>query len=382
MSATAMTYRPAILTLRFLQGVVVLGGITLVAGLLQAPQRTWVSILLFSYYLVGLGLGGLLMVALHYVTGARWSVPIRRVPEAMTSVLPLAAIGLLAAFLCQPGLYSWSTPEYANGIHSPLQHLWLSRPFFLIRAVLYLAVWMAFATAVVRTSRRQDSSADSAPTSRNVRLSAAFLVAFGITCWLASCDWIMSLEPDWASTIFGVYSFAGLFLSALAAAILLVLYLRQNSSLKSAVNFEQLHDLGTLLFSFSCFWMYTWFCQYMLIWYVNNPEETVYYRVRWQGNWPVLLFLDLGLNWAVPFCVLLFRSAKRSPVILGSVAFVVLVGRWVDLSLMILPTQAGASVVPGAIEVGLLVGTVGLFILVVFRALGQASLVPPEEHAR
>ena len=161
----------------------------------------------------------------------------------------------------------------------------------------------------------------------------------GSHCWLASHDWIMSLEPEWTSTMFGVYNFAGLFLSSLAATTLLVVWLSSRGDSTFRVTKSQLHDLGTLLFAFSSFWMYLWFCQYWLIWYVNIPEETAYFVRRSHGNWPVLSLLNLTFNWGVPFVVLLFRSAKRSPRILGIVALVVLIGRWLDLTLMIFPSQ-------------------------------------------
>jgi hypothetical protein len=354
----------------------VMGGVALATGLTVAPQRTWANLLLVSYYLADLGLGGLVLVALLYVTGARWSLPLRRIPEAMTAVLPLAALGLMAVFLGHLSLYPWAGARSAEAYESPLHHLWLSRPFFILRALAYLLLWSVFAVVIVRNSRQQDRDSDPARARRNIRLSAAFLVVFGITCWLASNDWIMSLEPQWASTIFAVYNFAGLFVSALAAVILLALPLRARSALKGFVTEDHLHDLGTLLFSFSSFWMYTWFCQYLLIWYVNNPEETAYLRQRWQGNWPAFLFLDLVLNWGIPFLVLLFRSAKRSPFILGTMAFSVLIGRWVDLSLMIMPSQSQAVPIPGWIEAGLYLGAVGIFVLVFFLTLSKASLVP------
>jgi hypothetical protein len=376
MNTGELTYRlPANAVLLFL-GMATLGAVTLAAGLFLSPPRTWINVLLVSYYLVGLGLGGLLLVALHYVTGARWSLAVRRVPESMTAVLPVAAVGLAAVLLCRPSLYSWAVSSSPHGSDSPLHHLWLNRPFFLLRSLAYLALWLAFAGAIVRNSQRQDLNSDPAPTGKNIRLSAAFLVVFGVTCWLASDDWIMSLEPEWASTVFGVYNFAGLFLSALAAVGFAVVWLRRYSPLRIVLNDDHLHDLGTLLFAFSSFWMYIWFCQYLLIWYVNNPEETIYYRRRWEGNWPAVWILDLALNFGIPFLGLLSRSAKRNPWVLGTVAFAVLVGRWVDLVVMIFPSQANADPLPGALEVGLFVGAAGLFGLVVFRALSRASLVP------
>jgi hypothetical protein len=376
MTAKELTDRLPAKVVVLLAGLAILGGVSLAAGLSRETQRTWIGVLLVSYYLIGVGLAGLLLVAFHYVTGARWSVPILRVPEAMTVALPLAAAGLAAVLVCSPSLYVWWTSPRSDD--SPLHHLWLQRPFFLVRALFYVAAWLTFAVAIVRHSRRLDSDDSATQTRKAIRLSAAFLVVFGITYWLASYDWIMSLEPGWASTIFGVYNFAGLFLSGLAAVILLVLWLRRYS-LGTVVNGDHLHDLGTLLFSFCSFWMYTWFCQYLLIWYVNNPEETAYLRQRWEGPWPALMLLDVAANWAIPFLILLFRAAKRSPPILGTVAVVILAGRWVDLSLMINPALADGVPIPGKIEIGQLAGTAGLFLLAFFYVLGKAPLVPLQE---
>jgi hypothetical protein len=369
-------HRPRWVLLVFV-ALALLGGAALALGLSQMPQRAWANALLVSNYLIGLALGGLVLVALHYVTGARWSVPLRRIPEALTAVLPAAGLGLAAVLLLRPELYSWTTAPAPTGEPaSPLRALWLDRPFFLLRALAYLLVWLAFAWAIVRNSRRQDQTGDPGLTARNVRLSAGFLVVFGVTCWLASDDWLMSLEPNWSSTIFGVYNFAGLFLSALAAVTLLALWLRRSAPLRDFLTADHLHDLGTLLFAFSSFWMYSWFCQYLLIWYTNHPEEAVYLQRRWEGPWPVFLFADLVLNWGVPFLVLLFRAAKRSPAILAVVCLLLLAGRWVDLLLMIGPSQGAALASPGVLEAGLALSAAGVAGLAVFWALGKAPVVP------
>jgi len=351
------------------------------AGLTFEPQRTWVDLLVVGNYLVGVGLSGVLLVALHYVTGARWSFPVRRVYEAMTAILLPAAIVLIVVLASRPSLYSWAVSSNVAGSESPLRHWWLNRPFFLARSVVYLALWIGFAVAIVRNSRRQDADNDARPTKRNVRVSALFLVVFGITVWLSSYDWIMSLDPEWASTVFGVYSFSSLFLSGLAACILLVIWLRRSGSLAAVFSDDLLHDLGTLLFAFSSFWMYAWFCQYMLIWYVNIPEETVYLRQRQQGGWLGVLLLDLALNWAIPFAVLLFRSAKRNPRILSIIALIVLAGRWVDLYVMTFPSLPTVAPAFGLIEVGLILGTAGLFLAAVSQALGRAPLIPLRQPA-
>jgi hypothetical protein len=355
----------------------VLGALTFVVGLSEDSHRTWANVLLMSNYLIGIATGSLVLVALFYVTGARWSVPLRRLPEALALGLPVAGVGLIAVLLLQPSLYAWtagSVPGEAPA--SALRAVWLLRPFFLLRALAYLVIWLTFTVLVIRNSRRQDQTGDPAPTMSNLRLSAGFLVAFGVTCWLSGSDWLMSLEPDWVSTLFGVYHFAGLFLSALAAVTLLAVWLRRDSHSGGLVTDDRLHDLGTLLFGFSCFWMYTWFCQYLLIWYTNRPEEVAWFQRRSVGPWPAVLLLDLALNWGIPFLVLLFRDAKRRPILLGTVAFLVLVGRWVDLFLIIFPTQGETLAPPGSLEAGLALGGAGLFALAVLRALVQAPLVP------
>jgi hypothetical protein len=276
-------------------------------------------------------------------------------------------------------LYPWSDPARGGESLSPFQRVWLTRPFFLARALAYLVAWMALAYAMVRVSRRQDRTGAASLTARNVRLSALFLVVFAVTCWLASTDWIMSLEPRWSSTIFGVYNFAGIFLGALAAVCVAAVGLYWQGPFRGVLTRRHLHDLGTLLFAFSSFWMYIWFCQYLLIWYVNNPEEAVYFWQRQQPGWHTLFLLNVVLNWGVPFVVLLFRAAKQTPAVLTAVAVSVLVGRWLDLQLMIMPPVAGAAPLPDLRAAGLFVAAAGLAALLTGRALGRAALVPVKD---
>ena len=362
--------------LRVLLAAVVFGTATLAVGLWQSPQQTWATFLLVNLYLLGLGLGGLAWLSLHYLTGARWSESLKGIPRAMSMVLPVAAIGLLAVLLCRPSLYAWTSDGFAEEPASPLRHLWLNRPFFLLRAAIYLGLWVAFAAAFLKVPRPGSPASEADAARPRVGLSGSFLVVFGITLWLASHDWIMSLEPEWTSTMFGVYNFAGLFVSSLAATTLLVIWLSSRGDSGLRVTEDQLHDLGTLLFAFSSFWMYIWFCQYWLIWYVNNPEETAYFVRRTHGAWPVFSVLNLIFNWGIPFIVLLFRSAKRSPLILGIVAVVILIGRWLDLTVMIFPSQGSETAAFGIIGAGLLVGALGVFLLAVSFNLGKSAPVP------
>ena len=282
--------------------------------------------------------------------------------------------------LLRPSLYPWTGASGAGfeALHG-FKRVWLNLPFFIGRSAAYLLVWIFIALAIVRTSRRQDEDGNLAHTRRNERLSAVFIVVFGATFWLASYDWIMSLEPHWYSTIFGVYNFAGLFLGGLAAIIVLAVWLERLGALRHILTQNHLHNLGTLLFAFSTFWAYIWFSQYMLIWYANFPEETSHYILRLRGAWEPLFILNLLLNWAIPFLALLPRSSKRSPSVLLKVAVVILLGRWLDLYLMILPRFAGATPVFGVWEIGLMLGAVGTGVLVFFHSLRKAPIIPVKD---
>jgi hypothetical protein len=193
---------------------------------------------------------------------------------------------------------------------------------------------------------------------------------------LATYDWFMALQPGWSSTIIGVYNFAGSILSALAAVTLLAVTLRRYAPLRAVLPTACLHDLGTLLFGFSSFWMYIWYCQYLLIWYTNHPDETGYLRVRVQGVWLPYLLTSLVLNWVVPFLVLLPRRNKQSGTVLACVSIMLLVGRWVDLLVIIGPSQGEAFATPGLIEAGIAAGTVGVLGHCVLWSLAKLPLVP------
>jgi hypothetical protein len=358
-------------------GLAVLGGGALAVGLFQDPKRAWLNLLLVSYFLLSLGLGGLVFIALQYVSGAGWSVSLRRVPEAMAAILPVAALGLGLVFLVKPSVYPWvdaSAEEVAS--FPPWRRAWFSLPFFLARFVVYFAGWILLARVLVRTSRRQDSDGKLAHTSRSVQLSAAFLVFFGLSFWLASTDWLMSLEPEWASTVFAVYHFSGVLLAGVAGIVVLGALLQWLGVLHRVLVPEHVHDLGKLLFGFSTFWMYLWLCQYLLIWYVNNPEETAYFTRRLDGAWRPLLLVSIVLNWGVPFLVLLPSATKRRLGVLVVVSLVVLAGRWVDLYLAILPSASGQTASPSVWEIGMILGGTGLFVMVFLIALGKAATVP------
>ncbi len=345
--------------------VALLGGAAL-AG--WDPEHIAANLLVASYGLLGLGLGGSVLLALLLVTGARWSLPIRPAVERLTVLVPVGAAGVAIVLLAFPSLYPWYREP--NDTNSPFQALWLDRSFFLLRSVVYLGLWVGLVTGLVRAARRQADR----PAGPGVRIAAVFLVVFALTCWLSAVDWIMSLDAPWSSTMFGIYQFAGMFLGALAALIVLVVWLEHGGYFGGRLTRDHRRDLGTLLFGFSSFWAYTWFCQYLLIWYVNNPEEAGYFLRRQQGPWPALTVASLALNWAVPFLVLLPRAAKENTLVLLAVAAAVLLGRWLDLYLMVLPSVADVAAVRLGADAALLAAATALGVLVLARRLPAAGL--------
>jgi len=350
----------------------VIGALGFGLGAIFTPDVAGLQLLLVGFLGVGFGLAGALFVALQYVTGAGWSVGLRRVPEAMIALLPVGGVMVLLALVAFPSIYPWTDPEVH--LHGDLKHAWLQRPFFLARAVVYLLIWTASAYALVRTSRRQDADGAISHTFANRRWSALFLVLFGGTFWLASYDWLMSREPNWVSTMYGLYNFGGLFTSGLAVYLLLVLWLRQLGPFRAVATDKHLHDLGKLLFAMCIFWLYLWYCQYMLVWFVNNPEETVHYIRRQEGIWASLFSINVALNGVIPFLVLLPKAMKQNTKVLVNVCVVVLVGRCLDLYLMTFPEDNRVPAL--AVMAAMTLGALGLYFLVVCRALGKASLLP------
>ncbi len=348
------------------------GAVAGVVGLVARPTTTWGHLLLLGTFAVQVGLAGAFLVALQFLTGAGWSVALRRVPEAMTALLPVGGAVVLAAQLFCPELYPWMSPDHPA--HGEFKHFWLSRPFFMARGVVYVALWTWLARMMVATSRRQDHDRSAGPTRKLVVLSAIFALVFGATSTLAAFDWIMSREPEWFSTIFGVYLFAGLFATGLATVSIVSAWLWRAGPFRDAFAERHRHDLGKLLFGMSSFWMYIWYSQFMLIWYVNFSEETSHYVTRQAGFLKPLFWLNVALNWAVPFLALLPRAFKVNVKVLVNVGAVVLIGHGLDLYLAILPpTQGWADIVlPAALSLGAIAGAWA----VIRRALGTAGFIP------
>jgi hypothetical protein len=361
-----------------------IGGAAALAGLLLtdstgAVQRTWATLLVDDFFFLSLALAGILFLALHYLSSAGWWTVIRRVPEAMMGFVPVAALLTLPLYFGRHALYPWTHPETLR--HDKVvaaKSAYLNTPFFFSRMLVFLALWSLFAFLFRRTSLAQDRpagvSGGGGEHRRMVRTSAFFIVTFAVSFSLASFDWLMSLDPRWFSTIFAIYTFAGLLSSGIAAITLVVVVLRRQGALAGIVQESHLHDLGKLLFAFSTFWAYIWVSQYLLIWYSNIPEEVTFYALRTSGGWAPLFFLTPVLHWLIPFCVLLPRAAKRNPRTLQWVAVTVLLGHWLDLYVLVAPPVL-ARVRIGLPEMLITAGYASLFFLLLARALGRAPLL-------
>jgi hypothetical protein len=351
------------------------GAVLLALGAATSWERSTSSLLIAAFFLVTVSLGGLVFIALEYITGAGWSVAFRRVPEALAWSLGMAGLMMVGAVALRAEAYAWNPPASEAVGTFWFKQMWLTPAWLVGRAVCYVLLWTLLARAMIRASRRQDETHAIGLTVHHRRRSAMTLLLFAPTFTLAACDWLMSLEPLWFSTVWGGYHFAGMMMSTLAVVVLLCLYLRRSGPLRGTFHNDHLHDLGQLLIGFSCFWMYLWFSQYMLIWYSNIPEETFYFVSRMQGAWGPLTIANLALNWLLPFLVLLPRPNKRNGVTMARIAVVILMGRWLDLYLMVYPSTSGA-VAFGLPEIGAVLLASGVLGMLFFRALSRASLVP------
>ena len=361
----------------YLMGLAIVGAVVLAAGVAVAPIRAWSNLLIGAYYLLTIGLGGAVFVALTSISGAGWHVAFRRVPEAMAKMVPITGVVMLVVLAVRMRAYGWHHHGEGDAGTFWFKELWLAPQFWLARAAVYIVLWSLLSGWIVTRSRRQDDSGDATITTGNVRLSALFLAVYAVTFSLASTDWIMALEPMWFSTMWGVYNFAGMFQAALAVVIMLGLTLRRTGGpLRGVFTDEHLHDLGRLMLGFSCFWVYIWFSQYMLIWYSNIPEETSYFITRTQGPWGPIVVLAIVLNWCIPFFGLLPKPAKRSASVMMKVAVVVLMGRWVDLYVMVFPATGGETPVFGVWEVAAICCLVGSGSLLLLRSFPARNPVP------
>jgi hypothetical protein len=358
-----------------------IGAACFLLGLFSDPQRTWANYLIVNYYFLSLAIGGAFFFVIQNITQSGWSSAFKRVPEAMMAYIPFAAGFFLLFYFGIHSIYQWS---HADVVASDplLQHksVYLNVPFFYLRLIIYFALWIIFAIILRRLSLREDQlnpeNQNSILTlfSKSELYSKIFIFIFAITFSLSAFDWIMSIDSHWYSTIFALKNLVAAFLHGVSILTLIVFILYKRGYF-TFLNKYHLHDFARYIFMLSIIWGYFWFAQFMIIWYGNIPEETVYYYIRWQQGWKVIFFLEIGLNWAIPFFVLLpVKTSRNMTVITVVIAFLV-IGQYLDLFYQIIPGTTGLLKY-GWIEAGLFLGYAGLFALVVATALSKAKVIP------
>ncbi len=345
------------------------------------PSRAWSNYVMNHFFFLSLGLGGVFFAAIQWLTGAMWSTPIRRLGEAFTAYLPVSIVFMGLLYLGIHTLYPWSHPEHVQG-DIVLEHKagYLNVAFFMIRNLLAFGIWILFARKMVGLSVKQDTAGkgpagEDAAGNKNRILAPIFLILFALTFTMSSFDQLMSLDPHWFSTMFGVYMFAGLFYSVLAAICVLAVTLLNHGKLTGIVNENHLHDLGKFMFAFTVFWAYIGFCQFMLIWYANMPEETMYFIKRFEGGWLPTSIILFVAKFVAPFFLLLPREAKRDLKRLRFVGIWMLAAQWLDLLWLVQPQFYEQGPRIGLAEIGVFLGFLGAFGLAVSRFLGKNNIV-------
>ncbi len=309
-----------------------------VAGYIQDPARFFRSYMVAFSFTAAIGLGAFFFVMVQYLTGSAWSVTVRRIMENIMITLPLGAVLFIPIAFGLHDIYSWTNAEAVAGdAMLRAKSGFLNENFFLIRTAVYFVLWSIWIFSIYHQSTKQDTERSARQMHIISRWSAPGLFLVVVVGTLASYDWLMSIQPKWYSTIFGLYILSGGGLAFMAVMTLICLGFRRAGILTHSINIEHFHDLGKWMFAMTAFYTYIAFSQYLLIWYANLPEETIWYRNRMEGNWLWVALAMPFIRFLIPFFILLCRPAKRSLKLLGIMAVWILVVQYVDLYWIVMP---------------------------------------------
>jgi hypothetical protein len=370
---------------------ILMGGglVAMIAGALMddsgsemVQTRLWSNLLVNGFFFFAIALGALFFLALQYATEAAWATVLKRVFEGVMLFLPYGVVILLIIFACGTfhvhHLYHWMH----EGITDPNNHhydamiagksAYLNQPFFWVRTLVYVGTYLIFMYTFRKRSLAEDQVGGTAIHFKNYKRGALFLVFFAVFSSTQAWDWLMSLDTHWFSTLYGWYTFSGMWLSAIIVFIMLTLYLKSKGHLEN-VNESHMHDLGKWMFAISFLWSYLFYFQYMLIWYANIPEEVTYYQFRYE-HYKVPYFFMFFVNFAFPMVILMSRDAKRNMKILMTIGSLIFIGHWFDVFVMVMPATMKEAWQYGMLEVGMFLFFVGFFIHIVLRNLTKAPL--------
>lgn len=366
---------------RFQKGGWFVGGVALlltVFGAIHSPDKFYQSYL-FSYLLVlGLTLGSLGLLMLQHLTGGNWGIVIRRPLEAASRNLWLILLMFIPIVLGMKSLYrAWLDPEQLRA--NPLtdwQARYLTHNGFLMRAVLYFVIWFVLVQTFNAWSKQQDTDREDLALRRRFKvLAGPGIILYVLAMTFASIDWVMSLSPHWASTIYGFIFVGAQAVSAMCLMIIVVVLLSWAGPYAGFLRERHLHDLGKLLFAFNMLWAYFDFSQLLIIWSGNQPEEISFYRTRLYGEWGVVAVIVLLFSFGLPFLVLLSRAVKRSPSLLSRVALWMLVFRLVDLYWMTRP-EFTSNAIPTWLDIVMPIALIGLWVGFFAMNLKQRPILP------
>ncbi|MFN5375368.1 MAG: quinol:cytochrome C oxidoreductase [Chitinophagaceae bacterium] len=368
------------------------GGLALVLGIIflglskdeAAQTRFWASLLQNSVFFLLIVNASMFFICATTLAHGGWQMAFRRVPEAISSLVPVFGILALLVFVGivfghRHDIYHWLDKEHVE--HDPIlkgKSGFLNPTFFMVWTIIAIGLWSFVGAKMRKLSSEADEPMDGEQSSKyivkNTAWGAAFLVIFGLTVgstipWL----WLMSIDPHWYSTMYSWYTFISSFVAGMALVVLFVVYLKNGDYLEYVTE-DHLHDLGKFMFAFSVFWTYLWYSQFMLIWYANIPEETVYFKPRMQGAYRGIFFLNLIVNFAVPFLLLMRRGSKRNYTTLTFLAVLIILGHWVDFYQMVMPGTMHEHYSLGWFEFGMLVFYAGLIMHFVGKGLAKKPL--------
>lgn len=356
-------------------GLIGIGVISLAVGFITDPQRAWANYLLNNYYFVSLAIGAAFFGAIQYITSSGWSAAFKRIPEAMASYIPVAAVLFLLLYFGMHSLFHWSQVGVTE-TDELIRHKapYLNIPFFFIRVVVFFSLWIVLIRLLRRISLREDSEGGMEYFYKSEKYSKIIIFVIAISFTLFGIDMLMSLEVHWFSAIFAAKSFIAAFLHASTIIALIVIILNRQGHL-TMLNRSHLHDFSRYIFMLAIIWGYFNFAEFMLSWYGNIPEETVFWVHRSHGVFGVLFYANILINWFVPFLFLMPRMTSRSKVAIVPVILIMAIGQYTELYYYIWPAVLHEAKF-GLIEIGSFLGFAGLFSLVVATTLSKANLIP------
>lgn len=348
--------------------------------------RIYLSLLMNGYYILLISLGGLFFYCVQYISNAGWATTLLRIPQGMYSFFIIPAV-LVMVVVAVGGkdIYHWIEYQSHNytikdvGNFDPILHgkkWFLNKPFLFGVVPACILIWYIIGMRLKTLANKEDAEGGTWFHSKSIRNSAKFMVLFGFTFSFLAWLVIMSIDAHWYSTIFGIYHFAILWVTALSTIMLFTLHLRKNGYIKILKD-DHIHDLSKFIFAFCVFWMYIWIAQYLLIWYANIPEEAMYYTMRRFSAYDVFFIGNVIINFILPFLLFMSRDGKRNPKIIIFVTLAIIIGHWNDLYLSIYPgAYDGKVVYPGLLEIGVFILFAGIFIKWTLWAISKRGLIP------